>query len=208
VGGGLTSHNSWTGLTLALGASSESHLALYRQLLDGKITPEDANGHIGAIWRATGNANQVFIQKVFRNIPLRPGALTLARWLNRRQFRACLISGSMDMYVATIADRLQIKDWFANGKLIFDDQGGLIGLEYSPNQSATKLVQLNKFCLQEKLDISKVMVVGDGANDIELFQATNHGILVADEPPAADVQAVAWKTVTSLNDIPAILSNH
>jgi phosphoserine phosphatase len=114
----------------------------------------------------------------------------------------------MDMYVAAIADRLQIKDWFANGRLIFDDQGTLTGLRYNPDQGATKLTQLNEFCSQEKLDITQVMVVGDGANDVELFRATGHGILIADESPAADLQAEAWKTVASLNEIPAILPKH
>jgi phosphoserine phosphatase len=203
----LTSHNSWTELTHVLGASSETHLALYQQLLDGEIELDEANSKLVDMWRATGKANRTSIEQAFRDMPLRPGAMTLARWLDQHKYRTCLISGSMDVYVAVIADRLQIKNWFANGRLIFDDQGTLIGLRYNPDQSATKLTQLNQLCSEEKLDITQVMVVGDGANDVELFRVTGHGILVADEPPSTDLQAVAWKTAARLDEIPAILSN-
>jgi phosphoserine phosphatase len=201
----LTPHNSWTELTHALGASTESHLTLYQQLLNGEIKLEDANSKLVDMWRATGKANRGFIQRAFQNMPLRAGALALTRWLNQQQFRACLISGSMDMYVAVIADRLHIKDWYANGRLIFDDQGDLIGLQYNLDQSATKLTQLNEFCSREKIDPTQVIVVGDGANDMELFRATGRGILITDQASTVDLQEVAWKTVASLNEIPAML---
>lgn len=201
----LTPQNSWTELTAAMGASVEEHMSLYHRLCSGEIELEDASQRLVAMWRATKNANYGFIQQAFEAMPFRVGAVELAAWLRNNNFRIHLISGSMDLYVATVARRLGVSRWFANTRLEFDSHGELIGLSYRLSQGAVKLSQLRRACREESVDIKNVTVVGDGANDLELFMATSRGVLVT-EAPTPDLRKTAWRTVNSLEEVPSVLT--
>ena len=193
----LTEHNSWSELTLALGASLDDHLAIYRELAP------DATRRIVALWRATGNATLPTMRRIFDRMPLRDGAPELVNWLRGNGFRPILCSGSMDLYVASVARRLGVDTWFASSHLKFDDQGNLAALEYETDQARAKLRQLKGLCADRDIDIRTVTVIGDGDNDGDLFAETGRGILVAkDLVPRLG----AWKVVSALEDIPAVLN--
>jgi phosphoserine phosphatase len=199
----LTERNSWSELTLGLGASLEDHLAIYRRLNAGELTVEHAAAQVVELWRATGKATRPAMEAIFARTPLREGAVELVRWLGRNGFLAVLLSGSMDLFVADIARRLGVDTWYANAHLTFDAGGGLTGLRYEANQGAAKLRRLEELCAARNLDIRTVTVVGDGENDAELFTATGRGILLAgDFSPRYN----AWRVVSRLDEIPAILS--
>jgi HAD superfamily phosphoserine phosphatase-like hydrolase len=199
----LTEHNSWAELTLALGASLDEHVGIYRRLTAGEITPEHAAERIVALWSATGNATRPAMTRIFDGLPLRAGAVELVRWLQDNGFLTVLISGSMDTYVATVARRLGVDTWFASSRLEFDARDDLAALRYRPDQAAAKLEQLRRLCAARGIDIRAVTVVGDGDNDGELFAETGRGILLAaDGTPRCG----AWRVVSGLGEIPALLS--
>lgn len=199
----LTERNSWSELTLGLGASIEDHLVIYRRLNAGELTVEQAAAQVVELWRATGNATRPAMDAIFARTPLRAGAVELVSWLGRNGFLAVLISGSMDLFVADVARRLGVAVWYANAHLTFGTGGELTALRYEANQGAAKLRQLEELCSARNFDIRTVTVVGDGENDAELFAATGRGILLAgDLSPRYD----AWRIVSRLEEIPAILS--
>ncbi|HEV8556463.1 MAG TPA: HAD-IB family phosphatase [Actinophytocola sp.] len=199
----LTEGNSWSELTLGLGASLEDHLAIYRRVNAGELTVERAAAQVAELWRATGNATRTAMDAIFARMPFREGAAELVTWLGHNGFQAVLISGSMDVAVAGVARRLGVDTWYANAHLTFDAGGALTALHYEANQGAAKLRQLEDLCAARNLDIRMVTVVGDGENDTELFIATGRGILLAgDLPPRYN----AWRVISRLDEIPAILS--
>jgi HAD superfamily phosphoserine phosphatase-like hydrolase len=199
----LTERNSWSELTLGLGASLEDHLVIYRRLNAGDLTVEQAAAQVVELWRATGNATRPAMDAIFSRTPLRAGAVELVRWLGRNGFLAVLISGSMDLFVADVARRVGVDTWYANAHLTFDTGGELTALRYEADQGAAKLRQLEELCTARNLDIHTVTVVGDGENDAELFAATGRGILLTgDLSPRYN----AWRIVSRLEEIPAILS--
>ncbi|WP_297547263.1 HAD family phosphatase [Amycolatopsis sp.] len=200
----LTVHNSWTELTRALGASTEDHLELHKSLIDHKIELDEANRRLVRLWQHTGKANRDFVDRTFREMPLKTEARLLVEWLALNGYRTCLISGSMDRYVSAVAAHLGIQDWFANGRLLFDEQDQLVGLKYRPDQSVVKLEQLRELCAHVQVDTTDTVVVGDGENDLNIFKETRRGILVSTNP-IPDLQRAAWMIVPNLRDIPAIL---
>ena len=94
-----------------------------------------------------------------------------------------------------------IDDYYASAELIYDESGLLIDFEYSIDQSAIKLVQLQRFCRQYDLSMKECIVVGDGDNDVDIFKATGRGIYIEADKSSEKLRKVAWKYATNLNEI-------
>lgn len=197
----LTDRNSWAELTLALGASLDDHLAIYRRLGAGQITTAAAARELVDLWRSTGNASRAAIASAFEAMPLRAGAAELVSWLRDNGFRSVLISGSMDIYVAAVARRLGVETWYAGSRLEFDPYGKLSGLTYRLDQGRAKLEQLQQLCAESGVDIRTVTAIGDGDNDEEIFAATGRGILLAGDSTG---KCPAWRVVATLGEVPQL----
>ena len=136
--GTLLPLNSWSALTQALGASWPEHESIYDAYRESRIGYEQAKRRLLDLWRATGRANRECLLEIFNELPIRPEANEIVHWLKSQQYKTCLISGSMDLYVATVARRLDIDYYYANTSLLFDGTGQLIDFEYFLDQSTKK----------------------------------------------------------------------
>jgi HAD superfamily phosphoserine phosphatase-like hydrolase len=205
IDGTLTHEVSWLKITELLGASVMQHEQIFELFLRNKLAYEEAKHQLVALWQATGNANKPYLSTMFDGWTLQDDAHELVNYLHRNNFITALITGSVDLFAQKLAEKLSIKNYYANTQLIFDDQQNLIDLHYERNQAQKKLEQFRLFMSDNDLAPSVCVVVGDSENDVELFKLTKQGIAV--KGAKEELLAVAWKRVNTLLEIKVILED-
>jgi len=204
--GTLAPVDSWLALTRDMGGSVERHLEIFHTYRDGQITYEESRVQLIGLWRATGHANRADMTEIFRSWPLEVAAAPLVDDLRARGWQPVIITGAVDLYAQVVAERLGVSDWYANTALEFDADGQLVTYHYILDQSAEKVRQLAEFCQRRGLEAGAALAIGDGPNDLGLFQATGRGILL-DTPQGTDaLKAAAWRTVARLGDVTPLLA--
>jgi len=196
----LTYGSSWTIITRELSASVKTHEFIYKELKENKISYKQAKEQLLNLWKATGNDNKNFFTKIFKNIYFKKGAQEIITYLKSKGIIICLITGSVDLYAKTIAERLGIDNYFANTELVWDKNNKLVDFHYDINQSAKKLKQFLHFCSQQKINTNDFYVVGDDENDIDLFKFTKKGIAIESEK-IDKLKPYAWKVINNLSEI-------
>lgn len=111
----------------------------------------------------------------------------------------------MDLYAETVAKKLGIEHWYANTTLHWDEQDNLYDMDYELDQASIKLQQFGQFCLEKGLEPEDCLIIGDGENDAQLFEACKHGVLIDRN---SDGKPHAWKRVVRLADFEPILQDH
>ncbi len=108
-------------------------------------------------------------------ISLRPGARTFFQTMRHHGAFCILVSVGFSYFTHRIAERIGFHDNQGND-LAFED-GKLTGEVLEPilGRSA-KLKTLMRLCDEKGLEPSNVLAVGDGANDIEMIEATGLGV--------------------------------
>lgn len=205
VDGTLTPLNSWTALTEALGSSPDNILSIYESYARGCIGESSAKQQLLDLWRQDGTPTKKQLLDIFWSLPIRAEARSLIDWLKARQYDVCIISGSMDIYVSIVAQKLGVSSFFANTMLKFDDDDILVDLDYTLNQSSKKVEQLLEYCATNNLKPTEIMAVGNGANDLELFDYTEHGVLL-EEIYSEPLRRRSWKVIHDLNEIKELLA--
>lgn len=173
----ITNSVSWHLITKSLGASTVQLDYLYNKLKDNEISHEEAINKLIQLWEYTGNANYQFMKNALADIPLKKDAQEVIDTLSSK-YQLCLISGSMDLYIQTVAENLNIKDWYANSKLIFTSQGKLIDIKYNILQADTKWKQFQLYKNKYKLKDEECAIVGNGEGDKILFERLGKSVLV------------------------------
>ncbi len=204
IDGTLAPHTSWTTLTKDLGADPEEHERIFRKYREGKLAYDEARRRLIDLWKATGNATRPSFEAIFRAWPLRDGAESLFDYLHDGHYLTCLITGSMDLYAAAVAQRLGADRYYANTELVWDGNGVLADMHYEADQGAKKVRQLAEFCEAYGLKEADCVAVGDGENDIPIFLKTGMGIALRGES-SPRLEAVAWRSVENLAAIKGLL---
>lgn len=75
-------------------------------------------------------------------------------------------------------------------------------IETLDNDDTYKLTQLRLFCQELQIAEADCMCVGDGENDVLLFDATGCGVTFMDSPVAHR----AKYTINSLRDLPSLVT--
>jgi HAD superfamily phosphoserine phosphatase-like hydrolase len=194
---------SWTALTRDLGASVDEELRIYEEFRTGKIGYEQAKDGVLKLWQATGNANKVFFTALFERWPLAEGAEEVVALLQKER-KVCAITGSMDLYAQIVAKKLGVAHWYANTTLHWDEAGNLIDFDYELKQDEKKLDQFLAFCTSQTLNPKECAVVGDGENDVLMFEASGNGIAVGDSCPE-ELMRVANAATSELAALPELI---
>ncbi len=205
VDGTLTTTNSWNEITGALGANEEEHHRIYLARKSGALQLDQARNLLIALWRNTGNANEDFMRQVFKRTRLRPGAKQAIEYLHTKGYMTCLITGSNNLFAQEVAHLTKIQNFYANAAFIFGPDGHLVDYEYEINQGAKKLEQLKDYCQIKNIKLKDCVVVGDGANDIEMMKASGLGIAVLTEEEDQEIEKYARFKIKKLTQIKNIL---
>ena len=199
----LTSSKTWHELNVALGVTPEEDAQLYDAYHQGRITYDEWAEALFSLYQNHGRATRTTVESVCEAVELMPGATDAVAYCKERGYDVALISGSFDVFVAHIANRLQVDKYFAATRFLFDTHGQLVGQEHSGDEDTAKVRYLKRLCDELSISLQQCVCVGDGANDVPLFQVTGHGITFADAP--ASVKREAWQVIGTLRDLPSIL---
>ena len=205
VDGTLSPEISWTALTRDLGASVEDHTAIYHQYKEGQINYTGSKRQLIDLWQATGNANKNYFLTLFESWPLIPEAPSIVENLAEK-YSICLITGSMDLYAQTVAQKLHVTDYYANTTLHWGETGSLLNMDYELNQAKRKLEQFLSYCSLHSIKPEECIVVGDSENDITLFEASGRGVAIGSEIPES-LRKVSWQTIQTLDELPALVNS-
>lgn len=204
IDGTLTETVSWLAFTQGLGGDVDEHARIFDEFKNGNTTYIDAKKELITLWRATGNAKRSDVTRIFESWQVYPGVQELVAELSV-DYKVCIITGSFDLWAKTLADRLSVKDWFANTALMFDDNDEIYDMDYTLKQAEKKLEHFEAYCAEHGLLPTECVAVGDSDNDIKLFEATGHGIAVGNAP--TELLAVAEKKIVSITELIGVLGN-
>lgn len=198
----LTHENSWEKLNIAFGLTPEEDYAMYLQFKEGEISYQVWTAQLRNAYRERGIAHKTIAETVFRSIEIDPAAYTLIADLRIKGYELAVLSGSFDTFASEVAQALEIHRSYGCAQLQFDEQGSVIDLITHEDEETAKLTKLQEWCDELSIDITNVACVGDGANDIQIFQATGHGITFRDSP----IKEHAWRVVENLAAVQHVLT--
>lgn len=194
---------SWYKITEGLGASTQEHQTIFELYLAGSITYQESKERLLGLWSARGRATKDNLSALFEDWPLREGAYELFAFARQQGWSIALITGSVDLFAEITARKLSVSNWYANTRLVWDQDGQLVDYDYEKDQSAVKLRQLNDFTAESHISINDCIVIGDGDNDVAMFTATDNGIAVGDADES--LASMAWKHVENLHEVSRLL---
>ena len=124
-----------------------------------------------------------------RIIPM-AGAKELLDFMREQQAYCGLVSGGFTFFAEKIADRLGFHTYRANELLIMD--GKLTGEVKSPILGKlAKKEALQEFAMLNNVTLEDCLAVGDGANDLDMIQASGLGVAYHAKPKVAEAARVA-----------------
>jgi HAD superfamily phosphoserine phosphatase-like hydrolase len=192
--GTVTPHSTWAILNTAFGITAEQDNELFEQYQTGTLPYFDWTKQIIDLYKKNNSplTKQQLIQ-LAENIELSPDAVDFVKITKEKGYVVVLVSGSVDILVETIANRLNTDSWLACSKAVFEDNV-LVDLVSMGDEGPAKIKLVN----EAGINLSKNTVsVGDGGNEKELFELTT-GILIGSNQT---LLPLAKMRVDSLTDI-------
>ena len=130
--------------------------------------------------------------KVLDRIDFNPGAKRLISRLKSLGYKTAIISGGFSFFTEHIKNSLSIDYAFAN--VLEISHGILTGkIENCPLDGKMKNSLMKKLADDLNLDLSRVIAVGDGANDIPMISNSGLGIAFRAKPKVSEASEYAIK---------------
>lgn len=196
----LITHTSWEALNMALGMTPEEDRKYFEYYSSGKITYQEWNDKLVERYGAHEAATRDGITGILSKHAYAEGAKEIVSYLKSKGYIVILISGSMDVLVDMVAKDLGIEYAKANNTLEFSPEGRLVSIRGLGDDVTEKLEHLKTACSMFNVSLDECACVGDGANDIKMFQATGHGITFKGSP----IEGEAWKVIETLSNLQTI----
>lgn len=200
----LTERVTWYALTEELGASCYEHADIFMSYLDGKISYHTAKQKLFQIWTASGPIHKDRLEEIFKNIHIRGEAIAVINTLQEKGYELCLMSGSIEMFIQTLAKKFGIKHYYGNSRFIFDKKGYWVDFEYTKEEAQLKVEQFQDFLKKTGLKAENCIAIGDGDNDLDLFRLIP-GIIV--NPRSEHLKELAWQDVKYLPRVIQLLES-
>ena len=203
IDGTLSPDVSWLKLTEELGASVAKHTEIFDRYLKDEIPYKKAKWDLVRLWQNSGNANKEYMIQMFNSWKLKDDVHEVISYL-QSHYKIILISGSLDLYVKTVADKFGVDTWYANSNIDWDKNGNLTNFHYFRNQALKKLVQFRHFKKKHNMKNKDIAVVGDGDTDLLLFKKIKMSILVKKEKPHPELKPYTYKNIEKLSELKKI----
>ena len=195
----LIKENSWRDLNLAMGVTPAEDAELMDQARRGEITDAEGQAALLKIYQQRGDVSRSNVEKILWQYTYMPYARDVVDDLKNRGYNLAIVSGAMDILVQHVAAELQITWWRSSNRFIFDENDQLIQIQSPEKDTSDKLRQLQQLVGELNIALADCMVIGDGANDAVLFQATGNGVTFIDSPIVDDAR---W----AVDDLRGVLS--
>lgn len=195
----LIHENSWLDLNLAMGVTEAEDDMLMSWAEQGIIDDAVGQGILTEIYKKRGDVSHDNIWKVITAYTYLPGARTTVAELLKRGYQIALISGAMDILVQSVAKELEVHHWRAANQFIFDNEQRLHHIVTAPNDAEHKAEMLLEICQELNIEPKDCAAIGDGANDIRLFELTGHGVTFKDSKIEASAEHIIENLVELLD---------
>lgn len=121
------------------------------------------------------NKSKSLIDEVLKGIKFNQGSKILVQTLNSKNFITTLITGGFAPISNYVGDTLGFQNIISNE---FKFEGDKFTGEYIPitGEKNSKLNYLNEFTETNKIEKSKVVAIGDGANDLGMLKNAGLGV--------------------------------
>lgn len=196
----LIKETTWDDLNVALGMTREEDQHYLDQFNQNKITYIEWMKILLDIYKQRGKATLKVVEESISKYNYAEGARETVEYLKEQGYHIALISGSLDILVDRVAGELDIELAEANNIFVFDEDDNLKDITVFDEDDLAKLRHLESFCRKLGIDIEQCACVGDGDNDIKLFEATKHGITFK----GSRIEKGAWKVIDELKDLKQI----
>ena len=197
LNGTLIKENSWMNLNLALGVTLEEDLDLLNQYRDGKITYQEGLDKLLELYKKRGKFIKKNVFDALFSYTYCDGAKEIISYLQKKNYKLAILSGSFNDLVEKVACELHIPLWAANNRFVFDERGGGQAIECVGNDDIFKKNKLLEMCTTLQINPIDCVCIGDSENDLEIFRLTGKGIALRDSP----VKKEAWKVIEKLEDL-------
>ena len=199
--GTLTPQSTWYVFNLRLGITPDEDKNLFEKYLKETLSYREWNRALVELYRSRTAVSREDIVALANDIELRDDAKNVISTLKERGYDIVLLSGSVDSVVEQIAKRLDIQEWYATSRLVFDEKNQLVDIIASGDEAPAKEKLAETYCTKKTISMTHTYSVEDGGNGLELFKRTK-GILLGDN---ALLKPFAWKQVATLSEILDIL---
>jgi len=199
IDGTLTNEISWLKITESLGADTQTHQRIFEEFKNKKISYLESKSQLIDLWLSTHCANKQTLLSIFNSWDFKIDAKEVVNYL-KSKYKIILISGSVDLYVKTIAEKLGVEKWYANTTLIWNKNNEICDFTYEVNQAQKKFEQLNQFLCESGYKKENCLIIGDGDSDLVLFQKLPYGVAINKESHP-ELEKLAWKKIKNLSEI-------
>jgi phosphoserine phosphatase len=204
VNGTLVEENSWEIFTQGDKLIEKEIEEIFKEYYSRNKSIDDAWNELVTLLKKTGRANKNFISNCGNSATTyKDGAKEIIEYLKEKGYKIYLISCSIDIHLKRMVEDLRIDGFYAGSHLMFDDLGELemISSECVKGKEYKK-DKLNELAEKENINIEDIIFVGDGDNDIGVFEMTKHGIAIGENEKLLNC---SWKQIKSLKEIKNIL---
>jgi HAD superfamily phosphoserine phosphatase-like hydrolase len=201
LNGTIIRENTWVDLIAAMGVTQAEDDELLKQHASGKLSYAQCQKKLQDLFISRGKATFNNIADSLFRYHLVEGTRDVVSYLKEKGYTLVLLSSSIDMLVARIAEDLEVPDWAANNKMLFDGSGKLTKIDVMDEDTVFKLNALKQIAGSHGIQMDQCACVGDAENDKDLFQATGYGIAMAGSKAAQ----FARQTINSISDLKTIL---
>ena len=202
VAGTLIEQKSWLFLAEGLGLQKEYNF-LMASLKNKKIGQKDLNQKLSVLFTQKKRVNKEELKKILSVFNLKAGAKDVIDYLKSKNIAVFLISGANQILVANVAEVLQVDGWMAATEFVFDTDGQLVDVVRAANQGQWKVDQVSKVMAEKGWNKSEVFFVGDGWNDIYVFDYLKRGITF--DFGNWNLKRKAYRVVSGLAEIAKII---
>tara|TARA_B100000745_G_C20117337_1_gene382521 strand:+ start:500 stop:1135 length:636 start_codon:yes stop_codon:yes gene_type:complete len=201
IDGTLSQQNSWERLNVALGMKPEQDYALFQAYVDGELAYDAWMEQLVMSYTRGEESHQEIVTRLSADTHLVAGAREIVDAVKAAGYGVLLLSGTFDSFVDRVAEELGVADYQACTRIVFDAQGYIQQFDHSGDEHQAKLRLLTEYLAERGLQLDQCICVGDGPNDLDMFQATGKGITFSD----SKIVAQAWKVIDTLSDLPKVL---
>jgi phosphoserine phosphatase len=192
--------NSWYVLNMFLGITPEEDRAWYQEWKQGRLSYDAWNELLLERYKLHPHANKTDITQLLNSYEYLPGARESVVYAQSHGYVVAIITGSMDIVVNLVAQDLGVLYAKANNEFVFGADARLEAIKTFGDEDHAKADILQGICKELDIQMQECACIGDGANDVEMFRRTGHGITFRGSPIEGD----AWKVIDSLKDIATI----
>jgi phosphoserine phosphatase len=200
--GTLTRNNAWYDFNVLMGVDPEYDLQLFNQYIEGTLAYDDWILKLRTEYKKTTKTRQE-IESSLAQVTYADNARDVIRELKIRGYITAMITGAFDVTAFMVGQELGITHVMANTRCLFTPDDIFMDVVSYGDEESSKVIHLRYLCELLKLSPDECLTVGDGSNDIGLFDFTGNGVCF--NSSSDRTKSHARHSIESLTDLLTLL---